>query len=304
MAGRDTFCMVRIVFVAGVLVFSACSEKKVETPKGAKTAAAPACEEGSTYSAETKACVPDGVVGDDPADPTAFNICKAMFADATLKAEPFKAFTDKFCLVDTDYIKTMREPDRVFTGEGDPKVTMHPEPKETKPGETEMTLYTSLQVDLSPKGYYDLMHLQMFEPAKFDSEGYKSNESLVEYKILTPPKTQTEISYSYEHEGATGAPVKYEATTKFITLKADTAYVITSALSKSISTLLDLKGIIIINKRGDKTEVISGSYQVYENNAQHTQTVDKARSSCGQEMKDSVANAKKAAGAGLTADRE
>lgn len=296
--------MIGMCLVAGIFAFSACAEKKVEAPgKPTKDTSGKGktCGEGMIYDDTSKACIvadPGSTTDPNGASSQSFALCKSMMNQAILAKAPFDTITKKLCGEENYVGKVMRNATYIYK-EGSTKTTVTRAVEPQQQGALSlMKLSSSILAKTTPKKYFDMMHLELYEPEKFKTAGYEYN-TYAEYTIKSKV-SDSELTYHYVNRVEEGAPVDYEATARFITLKENVAYAVATKWQDSATnaTIKDLTALMIINQLASDSsliEIFSFSDQTYENNGQHDTTVNKAGNEASAEQKRSYNNAVKTA---------
>lgn len=256
-----------IGFLGWIVMSSACAEKKSVAP-----ATGPAAGAGTDSDSES---------------PGGFNLCDNGLKAVTVAG--FESYVAALCDGEKSKISALRVAGVVYKG-GEPKIYKD-DPKKNST-ETSLRIYTSALVDASVNDYWSLMQLQLKKAAAYrDNYEYDTSASLSEIKV-----DSSKVSYRYVNDAGNGGRVDYAATTKFVVLKEDQAYMTTTKLDKSYETMEGLTGLVIINKvSSTKTEVFTMSDQTYSHQDNQGDAVeDEAIDTAGQEQSRMYKNAKKA----------
>jgi hypothetical protein len=247
-----------------LLLLPACVEKKSDV------ATAPPIPQNSNKLDPTEE--PEEPV--DPGDPTtSYDVCKDGLEKADLGSS-LSSLVSTLC--EDGKLTEMRKAENVYKGGSETKVK-----KEYKKQESETTslkVYTSALIDTKPEYYYKFVRLQFSKPQKIrgDDEDCEEADPFVCDPGITVSNTAAEsgsnvITYSYENVGdGEGGRIFYSAKSTFKTLKSGTAYVISTIMTddEEPETITKLLGLIIIVKKGTKTEVITISDQSYTHSAE------------------------------------
>lgn len=242
-------------------------------------------EEGGETAGGDDACLTE----DCPPVNESFDLCTGLMEKKS-EIDGFDEYIDELCGTGENQNKlpTLRKSENVFKG-GEPKLL-----KKTDNGDgstVAVRLFTSTIVDAKATDYFALIRLQVSKPDKF-AENYEHDEII---KLSEVDAKSASSSFKYEYEDGEGR-VAYKATARFYTLEKSTAYVSATKMDSSIETMKDFRGLIIVNQKGDKTEVFTMSDQKYEvANGQDPKLYDsRATEKAGKEQKRMYNNADKA----------
>jgi len=270
------------LFAAGLLVFftSGCAEKSAEVaaaagPKKSSTPEPCAEETELRLTEEDEDCSePDPEESSVPGAP--YDLCKAVSANSEMKAS-HASFVTLLCK--DGKLDELRG--KFYTGGSTAKINVW---SDANKGDTsQMLMGSAMSTTTTPSAYFAMTKLQMTKPSEFKSKGFEVNPDTI-YTPSTVTDSSVKYKYDYEKQGDADG-VTYEATTKFFTLKSKQAYLVSTLLDKDVrGTLPAFRGIIIINKSEDTTEVFTVSDQTYANNGNHQSTVDKVKSRLGEEQ--------------------
>lgn len=273
MMGRATFSgqLGLLTVFLFLFAFVGCSEKS--TPPVAEPQQSDGNNDGDGDSDGSDDSDGDGDSGDggddgEPSD-SEYDLCEALEDENDL--EEWSALVDFLCDKE-NRLKGLRVSDRVYKGD-DKNPTVKIGSEDEDGSEVSFRLYSSSLSPVKVSKYWDMLKLQFFEPDEFD-DNFARDKYLDKYEILSDSSTKVEYRYINVKEEA--SPVDYEAESKFIKLESNQAYVVATKLTESNETMLDMSGIIIINKKSSKTtEVFIVSDQTYDKGKQETSVARK-----------------------------
>ncbi len=221
--------------------------------------------------------------------PGVLDLCQTLKASTALMSQ-HATLIQRFC--DRGQLTQLSQPPYQYRGMDEvPELLLLAQERPNK--QTEMQLGTSLASQIDARSYYEMLRMQIMRPDEFKQVGFET-DSAVQYT----PSTVGADTVAYRYKNTSSAPfivVDYEASTSFLTLKANSTYVVTTSFSRTYETVVAFKGVIIINAINPTTvAVYSLADQTYENNNDHPKTVEKARAAFITDLQRSYRNSLKA----------
>jgi len=253
--------------VGGAAALTACSEKTPDTSQQGSTNSTDSADPSDSCDGNSSlTCEQNGTTTPDAGT---FDLCGA--ANTKIPAE-YSTYVKNIC----NQISTLRSASVAYTGSGDPSIIeSHSDSTSGSTPTTIMHVLSSLVVAEKPLSYYHMMQLQVTHPTDFQKVGFKVDND-INYTVQNSTATSADYEYVNNSE-APDAVVDYNATANFFEIKAGQAYAVATTLKQSKETVLSLKGLVLINGTGGKTEVFAASDQTYNNNNNPDSTASKAK---------------------------
>jgi len=285
--------MMRLALLTAVALGASCAKadlagltKKKDDKKKDDAAETAAIAEPAPAPTAEPAPAPAPLPAPAPAPPpaAAADPCALLVASPVL-GEKTKTDAEALCAK----LAELRKPEIVFIGAGEPKLLVTETEKDPN---GEFQLYASLQVPVPPEQVYAMLRLQLFDYPKFKT--IFDVDVNTEYEA---GKVESDsVHFLCNNDESADAFVTYEGVAKFAVLQEGQAYAMVSELTKSLETMVDYRGVILVTKTATGgSELVGSWYNLLDVSGQFATAKTHFRSRWGANIKRHHKNAANAA---------
>lgn len=248
--------MIRLALLTAVALGASCAKadlagltkKKNDKKDEAGDTAAVVEPQPAPAPAPVPAPAPAAAPAPLPSPAAAADPCALLIASPIL-GEKMKPDAEALCAK----LAELRKAENVFIGAGEPKLLITETEKDPN---GEFQLYASLQVPVPPEQVYAMLRLQLFDYPKF--------KTIFEVDVNTEyeaGKVEADsVHFLCTNDESADAFVTYEGQAKFAVLQEGQAYAMVSELTKSLETMVDYRGVILVTKTATGGSELVGSW--------------------------------------------